>query len=152
MHDSSRLVPRTSRKTRLVFSALLWTAIGTGLVVAGARWLLSARSAAADAAFALAIVLGWIKGRFVLGPRAEANAIRILEAGEGRCVGGVFSWGSWGIAVLMMAGGIALRHSPLPRPWLGVLYAAIGTALIVASLRSWARFRAFVREARTAQI
>ncbi len=138
-----RVNPKASRRTRLLLAALMWTAIGTGLLVAGLHWLLGARSAAWLAAFPVALVAGWAKGRFVLAPRAEANALRIIRAGEERCVGGVFSWASWGIALFMMAGGIALRRSPLPRPWLGLLYSAIGAALLAASLKSWDHWREF---------
>ncbi len=141
-----RLDPKVSRRTRLFLAALLWTGIGTGLLVAGLHWLLGARAAWLGA-LPIALLAGWIKGRLVLAPRVSANALRIVEAGDGRCVGGVFSWGSWGIAVVMMAGGIALRHSPLPRPWLGLLYCTIGAALLAASLESWARWREFVRDA-----
>lgn len=141
-----RLDPKVSRRTRLLLAALLWTGIGTGLLAAGVRWLLGA-PAAWFGALPVALLAGWIKGRLVLAPRAEANAMRIVQAGEERCIGGVFSWGSWGIAVVMVAGGIALRHSALPRPWLGLLYCAIGAALVAASLGSWARWRASVHEA-----
>ena len=39
----------------------------------------------------------------------------------------------------MMAGGMMLRHSPIPRPYLAVVYAAIGAALLQASINYYIR-------------
>jgi hypothetical protein len=137
MSNWRRFTPRTSLRTRLLAAALLWSAIGTGLVVAGVRWLVGTHAVAWLAVLPLVLAAGWFKGRFLLAPRAAANAARIVAAGEPRCVGGVFSWRSWALALGMMAGGILLRHSTLPRPWLGLLYATVGVALLAASTGSW---------------
>ena len=134
--------PRASRRTRLLLAAFLWTGIGTGLLTAGVRWLLAAPSPTWLAALPLSLAAGWAKGRFLLGPRVDRNSQRLAQGDERRCVGGVFSWGSWGVALLMMTGGMLLRRSALPRPWLGLLYAAVGAALLTASARAWGRFRA----------
>jgi hypothetical protein len=138
-----RYAPRASCRARLLLAAVLWTGVGTGLALAGLFWIFDARSAPWLAATPVALLAGWVKGRFVLGPRAGANARRIVEAGDGRCLGGAFSWGSWGIALAMMIGGIFLRRSSIPRPWLGLLYTAVGTGLIAASTASWTRWRAY---------
>ena len=66
---------------------------------------------------------------------------RILTAGEARFIGGVFSAGSWALVLVMMLLGNGLRRSSLPRPWLGLIYAAVGIALIQASLVSWRYWR-----------
>jgi hypothetical protein len=139
----SRFTPRASLGTRLFAAALLWSAIGAGLLAAGLHWLVGAHAAHWLAVLPLAVAAGWLKGRFLLAPRAMANAERIVAAGEPRCVGGVFSWRSWLLALGMMGGGAALRHSPIPRPWLGTLYATVGAALLVASLGGWARWREY---------
>ena len=146
MRDWHRFTPRTSLRTRLFLAALLWSAIGAGLLSAGLHWLWGAHAVRWLAVLPLAMAAGWFKGRFLLAPRAAANAARIVAAGEPRCVGGVFSWRSWALALGMMAGGMLLRHSALPRPWLGVLYATVGAALLVASLGGWARWWEYTRQ------
>jgi MFS family permease len=138
-----RLAPRASRRTRLLVAALVWTGIGIGLLAAGLRWTFLAPSAAWRAALPIALAVGWLKGRYVLAPRAAANASRILASAESRCIGGAFSWGAWLFAVGMMLLGITLRHSLVPRPWLGLLYAAVGTALVVAGAGGWRRWARF---------
>ena len=140
-----RIAPRASRRTRLLVAALVWTGIGVGLLVAGLRWTFLAPSMAWRAALPVALAAGLLKGRYVLAPRAAANASRILASAESRCIGGAFSWGAWMFAVGMMLLGITLRHSPVPRPWLGLLYAAVGTALVVAGAGGWRRWARFAR-------
>ncbi len=145
MSSWRRFTPRASLSTRLLLAALLWSSIGVGLMAAGLHWLVGAHATRWLAVLPLAMAVGWFKGRYLLAPRAAANAERIVAAGEPRCVGGVFSWRSWALALGMMAGGALLRHSPLPRHWLGALYSTVGAALFVASFGSWARWWEFAR-------
>ena len=44
-------------------------------------------------------------------------------------------WRSYLIVIVMIAMGIDLRHSPLPKPYLAVLYGGIGMALVLSSVR-----------------
>ena len=71
---------------------------------------------------------------------AERNAARIIARGDGRCLGGFLSLKTWLLVVLMMTSGIILRRSAVPRPVLGVLYSAVGTALLVGCVTLWKAF------------
>ena len=118
---------------------------GAGLLAAGIYWSLAAPPLRATAFLAVAAAGGWAKARFFLRRRAERNAERILASEDGRCAGAAFSWKAWSLVPLMMAAGFALRHSAASRPWLGLVYVAVGVALLVASAvswRHWARLRA----------
>jgi hypothetical protein len=137
--------PRASRRVRLATAAFMWTAVGVGLLAAGLHWLAAAGSNVWLTAIPIAAAVGWAKGRFVLAPFAAANAARIKALDGARCLGGTFSWRSWLLAAAMMLGGATLRHSPLPRPWLGCIYTAVGTALLASGCDGWARWLAFVR-------
>jgi hypothetical protein len=130
-----------SRRTRLFLAALAWTLVGTGLLAAGIVWLAQAPLVLLSAGLAGAAALGWIKGRFLLAPRAAANARRIEASAERAPVLGFFSPTAWGVVLVMMASGALLRRSALPRPWLGALYAAIGVALLAASRDAWRHWR-----------
>ena len=57
--------------------------------------------------------------------------------GDHRCVGGFFSWRTWIAVVVMMGAGWLLRHAGLPPGVLGVIYLAIGAALLIASSLLW---------------
>jgi hypothetical protein len=129
--------PRASRGTRLLLAAIAWSAIGVGLLAAGLHWLLGAPRALWICGLPVALALGWVKGQFVIGSRVRENARRIVEGPGHRCIAGFFSWSGWAIGFIMMVGGTALRRSAIPRPWLGLIYAAIGAALLTASQAGW---------------
>ena len=139
---AERWKPRASRRLQLALAAGLWTVVGTGLLVAGARWTLGAAGGAAGAALlALGVALGLLKGRFVLDRAARRIAERIAERGDGRCLGGFLSARSWLLVAAMMAAGRLLRGGLLPHAVLGPLYAAIGTGLLFSSRIAWRRAR-----------
>jgi hypothetical protein len=139
--------PRASRRVRLAAAACVWSGVGVVLLAAGLHWLAAADSKVWLVAVPIAAAVGWVKGRFVLAPRAAVNAARIVALDGARCVGGAFSWRSWLLAAGMIVGGATLRHSSLPRPWLGCLYTAVGTALLASGCDSWLHWLAFVRGA-----
>jgi hypothetical protein len=131
-------VPAASRSTHLLAAALMWSLVGLGLLIAGILWILRSGSPWAPPMIVLAGLLGWFKARFVLSRTAERTVRRIEERGDGRCLGGFLSWKSWLLVAGMMLLGRFLRHSSLPLLWRGLIYAAIGAALFLASRRIWA--------------
>ena len=131
------LIP-TSTRTRLLAAAVVWTAVGAGLAAAGGRWLLATGGDGAGPALIAAGVVGWAKGRFVLGPRARANAERIAAGSETASLFEMFTPATWLLVGGMMAFGYGLRHSGLPWPVLGAIYAAVGVALLVGAVPCWA--------------
>jgi hypothetical protein len=141
MPNFERFKPAASIRSRLLVAASIWTLVGTGLLAAGSRWTVVDQGARGWAGLALALLLGWLKGRYILAGRAAANARRIIAAGEDRCLGGVFDRSAWLFVAAMIGLGYVLRHSDVPRPWIGVIYAAVGSALILASVGTWRRWR-----------
>ena len=85
----------------------------------------------------LAAAAGWAKGRFVLARAAGRVIERIRTRGDGRCIGGFLSLRTWALVALMMVAGRTLRHSFVPAVIVGLAYAAVGTALLVAARRLW---------------
>ena len=83
------------------------------------------------------MVAGLLKARFVLRRAAGRTVERIQARGDGYCLGGFLSWQSWLLVVLMVAVGRSLRGGVLPRTITGFLYAAVGTALLVAAHQIW---------------
>ena len=136
-----QLKPASSRRTRLFLASLIWTGGGSALVFVGLRWLAPSDPWSAWVGLATALAVGWIKSRFVLTPRAAVNADRIAGSGQGRCLGGAFSWASWVLVLLMIGFGRVLRNSAIPDFWLGLIYVAVGSALVFASGVSWRRWR-----------
>lgn len=61
------------------------------------------------------------------------------------CVFSFMPWKSYLIILIMMAMGVTLRHSAIPKHYLAILYTCIGLALILSSMRY---MRAFLKEVR----
>lgn len=124
----------------LLAASLLWSATGTGLIIAGGVWL--CLSHAHLVLIAVSVALGLLKARFILCRSAQKVATRIEQRGDGRCIGGFLSWRTWLVVVAMALLGRLVRASPLPVSIRGALYVAIGVALLAASRLLWVRWHA----------
>ncbi|MBI5442851.1 MAG: hypothetical protein HY900_16760 [Deltaproteobacteria bacterium] len=136
-----RWKPAAAARTHLLLGGLLWMCVGAGLSVAGTRWALQTGAAASAVLLAVGVALGLLKGKLVLERTARRSSERILRRGDGKCLGGFLSWQSWLFVVGMMALGAALRHSPVPRTLVAVVYVAVGVALLSASRVFWSARR-----------
>jgi hypothetical protein len=83
------------------------------------------------------VAAGVVKGRLVIRKMADWNTARIIARGDGRCLGGFLAPKTWLLVAAMMASGIILRRSGVPRAVLGVLYTAVGSALLIGGLQLW---------------
>ncbi len=151
--------PAVERWVHHLLAALMWTVVGSVLLAIGSHWVVKTFRMLGTAQavlpplvlIALGLVAGAAKAHWVLLPVAERIARRIDARGDGHCVGGFLSWRSWSFVLVMIVAGRLLRGSHLPRTVLGVVYMAVGTALLLASCRPWAAWHAARRKRRAAQ-
>jgi hypothetical protein len=134
---SSRLTPAVSHRLHLLLAAATWTTVGLALLIVGACWSMQFESGLRLILIAVAVAAGLAKAVFALRHAAPRVIRRIRTRGDHRCIGGFFSWRTWILVVIMMAAGAALRHSPLSHGPIGLVYVAIGTALLAASWLPW---------------
>jgi hypothetical protein len=143
---------------QLFAAALVWL-VGTGFLLVRGVLFVEVPGSRVHISFwilpvaLVAVVLGVIKARFVL-IRYAKKAVRRIETRGHACFFGFFSVRSWLFVLVMMGGGIMLRHSPLIDSWWGrvtlsVLYIAVGTALAIADRIFWL---GAVRYGRTAAV
>ncbi len=130
------LKPSASYRVQLFLAAFAWTAVGVMLLSFGTNWLWGQDLMYIALALALALGLGVLKARTAM-RKAARRAIGRIRQRDGKCVAGFFSWKMWLVALFMMAMGQALRHSPIPRHYLGVVYIAVGVALVLGSIFIW---------------
>jgi hypothetical protein len=135
--------PAASASTHLMSAWLMWATVGVALAGFGALWLWEARPSLAPWLAAGAVVVGLAKSRLVLDGVARRVVGRISARGDGRCLGGFLSVRTWGLVLLMMAGGRVFRGTAAS--WIvGPLYVAVGTALVLSSrvsFRAWRESR-----------
>ena len=143
-----RLTPRTGVRIQLFAAAVLWLVAVSFLVVRGVLFI-EAPSGVQHSHFSywivpialVAVVIGMIKARFILIKYANKAVARIQRRGHA-CFFGFFAPTSWLFVLVMMGGGMLLRHSALVnyawgRAFLSTLYIAVGTALVIADRIFW---------------
>jgi len=126
--------PGASPGTHLLCAALLWTMIGLFLIQRGIGYLIQ------DDQLLLAvpaILLGYLKSRYVLDKSAQSGVERIRQFADNTCIGAVYSWRTWTLVIAMMLVGLLVRNSPIPRYLIGIVCVAIGWALTRSSRFAW---------------
>jgi hypothetical protein len=126
--------PGVSRSVHLFAAPLLWTCIGTMLMIRGYGWI-----GAGMARWLLlpGLAIGTAKSMLLLDKTARKGVKRIKELDDNTCIGAVYSWKTWLLVVLMMAFGIIMRRLTEPGMVIGTMYFAIGWALIFSSRYGW---------------
>ena len=127
----------------LLTAGSIWFFVGLILLVRGISWLINVEQLWM---ILPGVILGTIKAIFMLEPAAQKNIQRIVTGGNGKCLGGVYSWKTWLFVFLMMGLGGLLRHSSLPNEFLGLFYVSIGWGLLFASRKCWTAWRKEVKK------
>ena len=133
---ADRHKPAAAMQTQLLLAWLLWATVGSALIGFGGWWMWSSAPVAAPWIGAAAIAIGAVKSKLVLDQTARSVVDRIIERGDGRCLGGFLSLQTWGFVIFMMVAGRVLRGS-LAHGIIGPLYMAVGTALCLSSRITW---------------
>lgn len=127
------------KKTSLILVGLIWLAVGIYLGITGTNWMLGLGLGKKLIIFlAVSTTIGLLKGKFVLKKVAlkyykRADTIQFNKSDI--LTGWIRILGLKGFILigLMMGMGIFLRHSNIDRPILGIIYLAVGIALVYAS-------------------
>jgi hypothetical protein len=134
----AKLKPAVSRYWLITLAGLLWSAVGLMLCRLAYLWLTAVPWGGALFLGISGIVLALIVHRFGFSRIAVKNIDRIRQFSEKGCLFAFQAWKSYLIIVIMVALGLLLRHSPLPKQYLAVVYLAVGGALFLASFHYYA--------------
>jgi hypothetical protein len=135
-----RLNPAVSKRWLLIIAGIMWSAVGIMLIKYAVGWLAALVLVSALAWGAAGAVFAFIVYRFGFSHIAHKNIRRIQANPAQVCIFGFQEWKGYGMIVLMMALGILLRTSPLPRELLSLIYNTIGGALLLSSLQYYQHF------------
>ena len=127
--------PFVDKHYLILLSGLMWVGVGILLNSFAYRWLKVYDGSYTWLIISLGIGIGSFKHFFVLSRFAQKNINRIEANGEKQWLFAFITLKSLLMIVLMMGTGIALRHSPIPKQYLSVLYIAIGCALTLSSIK-----------------
>ncbi len=142
----ARLNPALPKKWLLVLAGGMWSAVGILLLVYAITWLTQPLTALTLALGAAGVVISILANRYQFTRLSRKNITRILSLNDKACLFAFQAWTGYAIIAVMMTGGILLRNSTLPKPYLAVVYAAIGGALLQASIHYYSHFFQVMRK------
>ncbi len=130
-----RFKPAVSRRTLLLLAGLMWIGVGSMLLSLAVGWLRDGHPAHLAALVVTGVLAALVIHHFGFLRVVDRNLGRILVMEGGRCAFSFMSWKSYPMVGVMIAMGVGLRHSPIPKPYLAVFYIGMGLALILSSIR-----------------
>ena len=145
MRIRDKYKPAVTKAVLLFLAGALWLCVGVMLLFLAASWLLESPNVNRIVFVAAGVVLALFAHHFGFLKIVDKNIARILPGDEKRCLFAFMPWKSYLIIVIMIALGMILRHSAIPKPYLAIIYTGIGLALILSSVRY---ARVFLREIR----
>ena len=129
-----RYKPGVSIRTHLLLGALIWTVVGFFLLTNGFVLV----SLGDHPTYGLiGMVIGTAKTFFILDRVARKNTTRIKEFEDKVCFGSVYSLKTWFLVAAMIVLGRFLRTTVLPGEIVGLIYTAVGWALMLSSRLMW---------------
>ncbi|MFC2087548.1 hypothetical protein ACFLSA_05270 [Bacteroidota bacterium] len=126
--------PAVPKKGLLVIAGAMWCCVGIILALMAVHWLYIFEGNPwfyTVPGFIAALIIhhfGFLK-------IVDKNLGRISRLSGRPCIFSFISWKSYLIIIIMVTMGITLRHSPLPKQYLSVIYLGIGLALFLSSIR-----------------
>jgi hypothetical protein len=129
-----RLKPAAPRFALLFISGIMWSVVGLLLCRLAISWYLSLGFSQNLFWFLLSIPLALAIYLFGFSRLARVNIPRIQDLPPKPCIFAFMQWWNYPLVAFMISLGIWMRHSPIPKQYLGILYFGIGAALFLASL------------------
>lgn len=134
-----QLTPRTSKKTRLLTAAIVWSLTGTFLMLKGVLFPQSGNSLILAAL--LGMSLGIMKSRLIFDATAHNIIRHIGTKPERACLGGLFSIRNWALILAMSLFGKAIGALPLSAAVKTCIYVMAGCGLAYSSRLLWTAWR-----------
>lgn len=115
----------------------LWLAGGLLMLARGAWRFAEARTATPPGllwgAIAVAVLVGWVKGRFILSRTSRRNIARLAALEVPLRPVQVYTVRSWMLIGLFMLAGLSLGWMGAPLVWRGAVGVAVGLGLVLSS-------------------
>ena len=128
-------------------SGVMWSAVGFMMCATGVGWLADSGTAWGIGLELGGLFLAIIAVRCGFGSVAQKNIRRLRRLPNRGCFFAFQAWKSYLIIMVMIALGIVLRHSSIPKQFLAVAYTGIGGALILGSFYYYQHLVRLIRTA-----
>jgi len=129
--------PATKKIWLHLTAGIMWSGVGIMLVAFAANWLGVVHSWMVLLLILAGLLLAAGIYFFGFSKLASRNVQRIINIPKERvCLFAFQKWTSYPLVLVMIAMGIYLRlYSPIPKPYLAILYIGLGASLFVSSLQ-----------------
>jgi hypothetical protein len=136
------LTPAVDKRWLMFLAGLMWSGVGLMLVTLAYGWLVPVELGEALWKALAGLLLALAIYTFGFSKFADKNIQRIHAYIKDKvCVFAFQEWTSYPLVVVMVSMGIGLRKfSPIPKPWLAILYIGIGGSLFFASIHYYVNF------------
>jgi hypothetical protein len=131
----AKIKPAVNKRVLLFLAGFMWLGVGTMLLFLSFSWLNAFRARGSFLFGGIGLIVALVVHHFGFLKIVDKNLGRILPMEGTKCVFSFITWKSYIIVAVMVAMGALLRHSPIPKPYLSILYIGIGMALLLSSLR-----------------
>jgi small-conductance mechanosensitive channel len=135
-----KFAPAVDKRFLIVLSGITWSIVGIILCNLAVNWLLQSTFYKGIWLGLAGIVLSLLIHHFGFLRLVDRNIERILSKKDKVCIFAFQAWKSYLIVAIMVGMGIALKRSPLPKPYLSVIYIGFGGAMIFSSIRYYRVF------------
>ena len=131
----NKLKPGLPKQWLYFFAGIMWSFVGLMLISFTFEWFDNQNALNIILFVSSGIVLALTIYRFGFSKLAIKNIKRVENIDSERpCVFAFQQWSSYPVIIFMDSLGIFFRNSPIPKPYLAVLYIGIGGSLFLSSL------------------
>jgi hypothetical protein len=129
------LTLKTDKKYLIMVAGLMWCGVGVMLTAFAETWLGRYTGKDVYLFYAAGFLAAMPIHHFGFLKLADRNIGRLMEITEKRSIFSFITVKSYLTIIFMVALGITLRHSSIPRQYLSIVYNGIGLGLFLSGLR-----------------
>ena len=133
--NKNKFKPAVDKRILILLAGFMWVGVGTMLLFISYSWLNAYQGNDSFVFAGIGIAVALVIHHFGFLKIVDNNLRRILPMEGKKCIFSFVTWKSYLIVAVMVTIGVFLRHSPIPKPYLSILYTGIGLSLILSSLR-----------------
>ena len=141
MEKTSKWTPATKKIWLHLTAGIMWSGVGIMLTVFATTWFGLVHSWTVLLLISAGLLLAAAIYFFGFSKLASKNVQRIIAIPKERvCLFAFQKWTSYPLVLVMVGMGIYLRHySPIPKPYLAILYLGLGASLFASSLKYYSQ-------------
>ncbi len=131
----ANIKPAVNKEILLFLAGFMWFGVGLMLLFQSFFWLNAFHVHGSFMFCATGVAVALVVHHFGFLKIVDKNLGRILPMEGTKCIFSFITWKSYVMIAVMVAMGQLLRHLPIPKPYLSIIYIGIGLALMLSSIR-----------------